>query len=362
MGVFILMYIALALVGIATSMRSNTIQSRKTQTVLCFLFVWLIQALRLPSCGGDVTGWGWGIGYLGVFHNVADTGWLDLLYASKDSFAGFEKGFVLFNKLISAVFGPNDQVYLAVVSFFYIVPIAYIFYKRSHNIPLSFALFTSFGPYVFSFSGLRQAVAISIIFVAFDILLNEKKTKWFFGLVLLASFFHTSAIICLLAYPVLRWFLITKEKKVVSYVVIAISIPVLMFLLNFVTSYVITDRYQELADESASAAYGLFVFYMLIFPFTFIIENESMQKLRTLFFIAIIFQSAGLFSVGSTTRMTFYFAIFLTLIVPELLKSRKSFSSLYPAVYILSFAYLYKLIGGGYLNIVPYYFYWEGIY
>lgn len=59
------------------------------------------------------------------------------------------------------------------------------------------------GGYAFTLNGMRQAVAMSIVFYAMNYIFEHKPWKFIIG-VLIATFFHQTAIVALLLYPLAR--------------------------------------------------------------------------------------------------------------------------------------------------------------
>ena len=79
-------------------------------------------------------------------------------------------------------------------------------FKYSKIVWLSVFLFFTNGFFTFALSGIRQSIAIIILLVSYDYLRVNKFVKFLF-IVVLASLFHSSAILFLFAYPIcnLKW-------------------------------------------------------------------------------------------------------------------------------------------------------------
>ena len=80
----------------------------------------------------------------------------------------------------------------------YFVSRAYV--KYSKDAALTIALFSIMSNFVLLFSGLRQCIAISLGFLAFEFV-RKKKLVPFLIVVFVAIFFHTSAFMILFAAP-----------------------------------------------------------------------------------------------------------------------------------------------------------------
>ena len=92
------------------------------------------------------------------------------------------------------------------------------------------------------------------------------------------------------------------------------------------------------------------------------LKSENILKLRGLILFAVIGQSLGIISSSSMTRIGFYFSIFFTLLIPEISnsffgKKNRVLGSFITSVMFILFFYL--TVKDGYLDVVPYYYFWE---
>ena len=112
----------------------------------------------------------------------------------------FERGFIIYNKLVGFL-GTDRQMFLFVTAAVSIVPIMYYLSKNSKNMLLSIIIYLGLPVFLLCFSGLRHAIAIGITSLSM-IYIKEKSLVKFILLVLLASTFHFTAIVFLIAYPI----------------------------------------------------------------------------------------------------------------------------------------------------------------
>lgn len=159
--------------------------------LIAFQLLYLVCVLRAPTVGRDIPG------YALAYEEAP-------LYAFDNfDYVYFENGYILMMKLCNML-GLTFQGFLAVVYFIVLAPV-YLFIKHhSANRQLSVLIFICYISLDFALSGIRQAMAISILLLAMDILLQEKKHSipLFLFLILLGVQIHESLYIGLLILPV----------------------------------------------------------------------------------------------------------------------------------------------------------------
>ena len=108
-----------------------------------------------------------------------------------------EWGFAAFNYIIYWLSDGSVFMYRSLIGLIHMIPVICIYRRYSCNFLLSFFLFVAAGTYVgWMMNGLRQFMAVTIIFAATPLLIK----KQFFLLILIilfASLFHFSALIML---------------------------------------------------------------------------------------------------------------------------------------------------------------------
>jgi hypothetical protein len=110
-----------------------------------------------------------------------------------------EKGYMLLNKIISVVFYDPQWLFIITAVFICFSTARFIF-KHSPNVLLSAILYLTLDMFFFNLTGIRQSLAIAILFFAYDFLLSRRFII-FALIVLAASAFHSSAIIFIAVYP-----------------------------------------------------------------------------------------------------------------------------------------------------------------
>lgn len=104
-------------------------------------------------------------------------------------------GFYLMSALIKIILGPNEDIYFFIIAFIQGVCILSLFQKYSSEYMLSVFLFIASTDYISGmFNGIRQFMAVAIIYAATPLMVKKKYVPLILT-ILFASFFHRSAII-----------------------------------------------------------------------------------------------------------------------------------------------------------------------
>ncbi len=332
---------------------SHSTRFRKTQCAVYGGTAWLVMALRSPQNGIDMKG------YLPMFEHISRFSFEDALTREV---MNYEQGYVVFNKLASLL-SDNIQYFIVLNAAIIILIVSHIIYRYSTNIFLSFLIFVSFGCYTLCFSGLRQALAIALIFWSFKYLTGNKPLK-FAATVLVASTFHTSALIF-----GIMWFVknirLTFSRGLGALLVYSILVlPFLKVLLPIISSGVFDDKYSSYGSDEGGAI-TMAVVYSFVFLGSYLLTKNDARPIintyRWAILFAAFFQFLGLVSQGAITRMAFYFSIFFCLFIPAVLSNINSQTRPYinTTAAILFAIFFLITISSGYLNIVPYHFFWE---
>lgn len=316
-----------------------------------FLILLLIIGFRNQSMGVDL------IGYLPSFDKLNTYSMKQIL--SLDSYLNYEKGYVIFNKIVG-IFYNNKQFFLFVCALFSLIPIGILILNESRITILSLYIYLGIPPFLLLFSGLRQALAIGITVCSFKFL-KERKFLPFAIIVILASTFHTSAFVFIIAYPIYGY----KMKKSIALGSI-ISLPIIWYLRTPVFQLAVNLLSINVTIDN-NGAINLFIIFTLIYLFSTLFvnrENSKANGLSNLFFVACLIQAlGGVYSI--VIRLGYYFMIYLILLIPEIISDMKNMHSFKERKIVLSCIYisfiyfgLYFLRNGGWAESYPYYAFW----
>ena len=331
---------------------------KKNQRALAFFFivVTLLIGLRHESVGSD-TG-----NYIYYFENYLKSSWDDLWKTS------LELGYSYFNKIIS-VFTTDSQIFLF-VSAAVISLLIYPTYKRLCVDPtLTIVLYVSMATFVFSFSGIRQMLAIGIGFLAYEFT-RRKKLFLFILSVVLAIIFHASAFMLVFMYPLYhvkitkKWLLAVVPVLGTIFVFNKQIFSMLAFLLEMYTDY---D-----ASMTSTGAFTMLILFTIFAVFSFLIPNDQMLDretigLRNFLLLAVVLQMfAPLHMIAM--RMNYYYIIFIPVLLPKIIQARSErWKEIAVAgrhvmvVFFLVYFFFSAYTSTNNLRVFPYHFFWESI-
>lgn len=355
MTIYYLIYSIFGLTLVVTS--SLKVKEQTAKKAFCFIAfacLFLMLALRHQSMGLDLRYMA-SHGYLGAFDTISNVSWDNIFDIS---FANYEKGYIVFNKIVSLIYD-NRQFFLGACALVTILPIVYVIYKKSVSPLQSIIIYMGLPAFLMSFSGLRQALAIGICFFAL-LYIEDKKFIKFLIIVLIATTFHYSSIIFLIAYPLYR-FKIKKSWRWFSVVLI----PIIYVFKNPLFK-IFSKIFKDDAVATETGAGTLFVIFTLIYIFCIIYSDGSDEQngLLNLFFMACACQAfGGIYYLAM--RVGYYFMLSLVLLLPKVLKGMKldDDKPLYAIIIFICFSAfgLHSIYTSTWAMANPYYFFWESI-
>lgn len=356
---FFILFLYLGIIMIATHNRANDNKTRICIAIICGLGLWVLMALRSWTCGQDLYYSEKGAGYILQYIDIGSSSFHNAFFSWEE---GYEPGFKVVFWLIYNYVSPNPQFMLAIISGLEIALIGYTFFKQSSNIALSYIAFACLGLYVFSYSGIRQGLCVAITFFAFNFM--DSKNKWkFFAIILIAFTIHRSSIILLPAYFI-RDISLNKERAIMGIIAILLFLPVLMPAIQLFSVLIFG---KEKYNGVEGGAYGLFLLYIVMFFYSYnyklshIEHSRIIMQVRWMCLIAIFLQSSGILSAGALARIAYNYSIFFSLLLPLTISQAPKHSNIRISILIMLFliAFFVYCNYDGYLNVVPYRFFWE---
>jgi hypothetical protein len=271
--------------------------------VLSLILLFIFGAIRVDF-GRDYPA------YENIFNEVKHYSFLSEYYDAHS-----EIGYLLLNKIL-----PSYRFLIVLLTAFTCITYYYLFknYIPRKYYWVGFLLMAIFGQMMvfFQFSGLRNAITINIMALSIPFII-KRKIFLFSLLVLLAYFFHTSAVF----FMPLAYFIATptkfRKKELISWSVIFLFLllfsysALIDFLASFIENYF--GRYNSYIDTVNEATHKstfiLFGFVFVMFIMTLIIlykENlppadNVIMKLSMLFLLAFLLGALNF-------RMSQYFA------------------------------------------------------
>lgn len=306
--------------------------------ILSFLATVLIQGLRAPIVGIDLKQ------YIMAYKWSNNISWTTPVL-------GFEIGFRIFIHLL-ATFNLSERLFIFVISFLCQIPIFYFVYKKSDTPIESLLIYYTFGLFTFTFSGIRQTMAIGIVLMSI-LTLEKDKNKTSLVLIVIASMIHKSAIICIIMLFMKK----NRIKRRGRFLMLGIFALEMIFGKQIVL--LASKIYGGSYEIAPTGAYSLFMLYIIVWLCAAIfLEDESHWPMYTNFMlIAAFIQGLGAFQ-PSIGRIGYYFSFFECLLIPQIIRqatnSTKTKILLRFALIVFCFLFFYINTGNGYLDVSPY--------
>lgn len=239
---------------------------------------------------------------------------------------GKDKAFYIVTSMLRVVFGDHYRIYLGVIAGFCMLCVFRVYRKYSCSLFLTAFLFLASGEYVmWTHNGIRQFLAVSMIFGATDLLLQKRYLPYIL-VIGIASTFHGSALVMLPVMFVVRgraWNFKTLSMMM-GILALTCSSDVLMELLICVMEH--TQYSNDVGDLLSTG--GTSVFRVLVFAIPPVMALIFRREIRMLnipiinlavnmsavslgFYIISMFTS-GIF-IG---RIPVYFSLYNYLLLP----------------------------------------------
>lgn len=370
MTIYLIANIMIVIYAIFGKVNANK-RRKKCFLIVSFGILTLIAMLRKYTIGIDLE-----VLYEPKFREIANCEWAQLFNIK------LELGYVFFCKILSYI--STDPQILIIVSSLITIPIYGIFiYRNSKNVAVSTTLYIFLNLFFMSLNIVRQEIAVAIVLIAYEYLIKGKNIK-FILLIILATLFHSSAILCL-CFMLFYKYNFTRKTLLISIVILGIlSIFYKQFLLIFsdISSILGIDNNKSYSTYLENETYGvgiinlnsistivfaLMAYLMTYYYLVYLNGKGNSKKLNlwmfcTMAYFIIATVSTKMVIIG---RLSYYFLPFLLLIIPEAIQVSKVknnkvliYTMLYGfiiAKYIYIFVYLADILFG----VMPYEFFWQ---
>lgn len=198
----------------------------------------------------------------------------------------------------------------------------YFFIKNnSKNYLASIYVYITMNFFIFLFSGLRQAIAISIVLMSIEFIKNKQPIK-FALTIIFASMFHTTALIFLpaiiIAYKKINKNYI-KWVGIISIVLLIIKQPMLQLITQFI--------YKNYTISQTGEGYNYLILLTIIVAISLYIrkyfekeENEKNLMFYNFMIVTIPLQILATVQ-GNIARLVMYFSISLVILIPNIIQT-----------------------------------------
>ena len=329
------------------------IYKTRTGCINVFMIIFfLLLALRSTECGIDTRQ------YLRLFQKYSNMSLSRIVLTQKH-----ELGYKLLNRLIGFLRG-DYQLFLAVVSAICVFPLWHFYKRESENPLLTIALFLTVAPFVMYFSGMRQAIAMSIGVIAWYYA-REKSPFRFILVVILALQFHRSAMILFTIYPLYH------VKITPRWLWAVVPCMVLVFIFKtHIFNFLFTFLWKEYELTSETGATNVLILLILFAVYSYIIPDERKMDeettaMRNLLLCSVVLQFFAMLHPLSM-RMNYYFLIYVPILIPRIAaRSKEQYKQIAGlSVVVMTVFFMYYFISNGIkdnddLNVFPYIPFWK---
>lgn len=293
----------------------------KTMYVAIMMLVFFISAMKKITMTSDLGS------YDNFYQNLQEASYGGIISSwlrgsLKDA------GFYLVAKVFSDL-GASAYLWMGSISLLYAWGFGQFIYRYSDqkliSLMLLFALFFSF-----TLSGLRQTMALALIFFAYEYAM-ERKLAPFLRVVFCAFLFHSSALIFLPAYWLVRLRLGIKQILLITAVVLmVIYVPRLYRAL--ISELAWNSSLEEYATSSSGLTWTGFFIQLSMILFCLFFRNrysEDWEKIEkrvdpfiNLMVIGLCLQSFSVI-VAESFRMSYYYSMGCLAAVPNIIAAQK---------------------------------------
>ncbi|MCB5954625.1 EpsG family protein [Enterococcus sp. CWB-B31] len=351
MGIYVITNIVIVVLGLFCGLSQHKDKLLSYIFIIpSFIMLFIISAYR----GDFATDYR---GYESLFYTYNQFGFIEVLRGDLYQ----EKGYIFLSRMVGEF--TDNPIYLFIVVSFIILFIFYHqFQKYSTYMWLSVLMFVTIGPFYTSFNIMRQILAVAIIFSGSRFLYERKMIKYFL-IVFLASLFHRTSLIMIVAYFILNFKLSIKNIIVLFFTSVVAMLyldRVVLIIQNFFYSGYTENSYGMTGLSFTNVVVPITILVFCLFHYKKIDLNNTIHRvwINAVFFY-VFFSIAGL-QIQMVQRLSEFFRPFVMLSVPFLLSkiANKEIKiiTIVGLVFVLVLYNYIMLSGSGY---DPYYFIWD---
>ena len=242
--------------------------------------------------------------YFRIYQSISVTSWMDI--SSLD--LSVEFGYIFVVRFLSVFISSGDMIFRVMV-FAMIILVGIGCYKYFDNVPIFLIVFFALS---YRYVGiLRQITAMSICWLGYGFVIKKRSIK-FLLTVLLACFFHTSALVFLTVYPVYHY-----AHRLKSFNILVVILCVLIVLFN---SYVVViiksivgpifgSRYLAYFNTDNFSVNMAIMLGAIVFACVLMLDLSKIQNKRiiNLLMLMMLFEStSAITSVAGRLMIYFY--------------------------------------------------------
>lgn len=255
--------------------------------------------------------------YFRQFMDISTMDSLPEILASQKNF-----GYVMFNWGFIQVFGTNFELFLFIIAAISSLSLGFIIYSYSPAPYISFLLYLSLGFYDFTFSGLKQTLALAFVMLSYKYIYETKQIK-FILMVVLGSTFHLSAFIFLPVYYIAhkKWSATYASFMFLIYLFVLIFRgQIVEFMAEMYKETTVVYTADGFMGGKAIAILVLLIIGVILNRQHAFIDAAKYTTLLNIMLLAFSVQTLSIYS-HNFTRLNFFYFQFAILYIPVLIEN-----------------------------------------
>lgn len=244
---------------------------------------------------------------------------------------GKDKGFNVFTILVKSVIGNNDILFFTIIATITLSCVVCVFRKYSCNFIMSMFLFIASSDYIqWNYNGMRQFIAVAVMFAATPWLIERKYVRYF-ALALLMSTIHFTAIVMIPVSFIVQgkpWNIKTLLLTCVALIAMNFSDALTGVITEFMAETQYSGEVNQFLETEGTNILRVLVFCIppvlaLLFRRFINAANSAIMDISTN--MSII--SMGAYIISSVTsgmfigRMPIYFSLYNYILLPWLIEN-----------------------------------------
>lgn len=308
----LLLCIAIIVIYALTHIKKKRKQANdKKFLIVSFLLLFVLAATREFYIGNDT------MGYLNLFEQCKEYGWE--IFSINHY---YETGFLALNVILGYL-NISASFFLGIFALFFSYAVYKFIRDNSKNYLVSTLLYVNLMYFYQSMSMMRQFLALSIILLFGFKFIKEKKIIKYIGVVIAATFFHSTAILAIALYPI---FHMKYKRKTVAILCVATIViaallaniyPILAQALNRETAYL-----EMIGETKLGNTISMLIFLVMYVFSVLVIKKDEKQKygfyLYSMLFAAAIFCIS--INMAVLERAAQYFSIISIISLPTIIE------------------------------------------
>ena len=297
---------------VCASRRVSKQKKEKIFLKISFFIIFILMATRTFSTGTDT------IMYVNKFASLSYSKWNSTIFGGY-----YEPLYVIFNILLSYI-SNSLRLLIVVISAF----ISYSFYKfikeNSENYLISVIMFICLLFFYGAMNTLRQYMAMSIVLLGFSFVKSKKLIPYVFT-VIIASLFHSTALVGFLLYPLYN-IKYTNFRIIIIFIAAFLTNRYVLLITNTIYKMMgKTNYYVNRVGMENIANLILMAVYLTIFLFSlYEVKKYKTNKKENDFYLYIFIMASAASLVAANmnvlSRITDYFACFSIICLPNIIE------------------------------------------